>query len=100
MILESAMLYIRAGLESDFEQDFAKASAIISSMSGYLGHELYKCMESDHQYLLHVRWNSLEDHTIGFRGSAEYLEWKQLLHHYYEPFPVVEHFQRVNLNQV
>ncbi|WP_211746680.1 antibiotic biosynthesis monooxygenase [Paenibacillus sp. Marseille-Q4541] len=97
MILESAMLHITKGNESAFELDFAKASSIISNMRGYISHELYKCMETDHQYLLLVRWETLEDHTIGFRGSEGYLEWKQLLHHYYDPFPKVEHFEQVHL---
>ncbi|MEF3351988.1 antibiotic biosynthesis monooxygenase [Paenibacillus sp. GYB006] len=97
MILESAMLYVTKGNESAFEQDFAKASTIISSMTGYIHHELYKCMETDHQYLLLVQWETLEDHTIGFRGSEGYQQWKEILHHYYDPFPVVEHFVKVSL---
>jgi hypothetical protein len=40
----------------------------------------------------------LEDHTIGFRQSAAYQEWRKLLHHFYDPFPVVEHFRKVELN--
>jgi heme-degrading monooxygenase HmoA len=39
-----------------------------------------------------VWWNRLEDHTVGFRGSPEYQEWKRLLHHFYDPFPEVEHY--------
>jgi heme-degrading monooxygenase HmoA len=43
-----------------------------------------------------VYWQSLEDHTVGFRGSASYQEWKKLLHHYYDPFPTVEHYEQIN----
>ena len=67
-------------------------------MKGYIRHSLSRCLETDIQYLLLVEWETLEDHTIGFRGSAEYAEWKALLHHYYDPFPVVEHYEPVNLD--
>ncbi|MOA65193.1 hypothetical protein D3C78_1914890 [compost metagenome] len=64
-------------------------------MKGYVHHELQKCLEKENKYVLLVRWETLEDHTIGFRGSEEYQAWKALLHHYYDPFPVVEHFVSV-----
>lgn len=91
------MLHVKPNLESDFEADFKKASKIISSIKGYLSHELHRCIEVKGKYLLLVRWESLESHTVGFRGSAEYQEWKKLLHHFYDPFPTVEHFQEVEI---
>ena len=51
------------------------------------------CLENPHRYLLLVRWETLEAHTEGFRGSPEYQRWRALLHHFYEPFPTVEHYQ-------
>jgi heme-degrading monooxygenase HmoA len=97
MILEAVMLHIKPGLESDFEAAFKIASKIISSIDGYLSHQLHRCIEVQGKYLLLVRWETLESHTVGFRGSAEYQEWKKLLHHFYEPFPTVEHFQKVEI---
>jgi heme-degrading monooxygenase HmoA len=97
MILEAAMLQVKLGMEQEYEDAFRKASYIISSMKGYIDHELQKCMEVKGKYLLLVKWESLEDHTIGFRQSAEYQEWKKLLHHFYDPFPTVEHFEKVDL---
>lgn len=97
MILEAVMLLIKPGLESDFEATFKKASKIISSMDGYLSHELHKCIEVQGKYLLLVRWETLESHTVGFRSSAEYQEWKERLHHFYEPFPTVEHFEEIKI---
>jgi len=91
------MLSVKEGLENEFEASFKEASFIISAMPGYLSHELHRCLEVKGKYLLLVRWNSLEDHTIGFRGSPEYQEWRRLLHHFYEPFPTVEHFEQVEL---
>ncbi|MDZ7967226.1 MAG: antibiotic biosynthesis monooxygenase [Nostoc sp. DedSLP03] len=97
MILEAVMLLIKPGLESDFEAAFKKASKIISSMDGYLSHELHKCIEVQGKYLLLIRWKTLESHTVGFRSSVEYQEWKKLLHHFYEPFPTVEHFEEIEI---
>lgn len=91
------MLNIKAGLSDDFELAFKQASSIISSMDGYLSHELHRCMEAKGKYLLLVRWETLEAHTVGFRGSSNYQEWKKLLHHFYDPFPTVEHFQAIDL---
>lgn len=100
MILEAVMLNVKVGYEQDFETAFQKASSIISSMNGCLSHELHKCLEVKGKYLLLVRWKNLEDHTIGFRESLDYQKWKRLLHHFYDPFPIVEHFEPVELDRV
>ena len=92
MILEVARLDIVPGREGAFERAFAQAAPIIASLRGYAGHELRPCVETSSRYLLLVRWESLEDHTVGFRESPEYARWKALLHHFYEPFPEVEHY--------
>lgn len=97
MILEACILIVKPGMEEDYEVAFKKASHLISSMNGYLGHELQKCIEVKGKYILLVKWNTLEDHTIGFRQSPEYQEWRKLLHHFYDPFPTVEHFENVQL---
>jgi heme-degrading monooxygenase HmoA len=92
MILEVAILPVIAGKNEQFEDAFHQASAIISSMKGYISHELQTCLEDGNKYLLLVQWETLEDHTVGFRGSVEYQEWRKLLHHFYDPFPEVEHY--------
>ncbi len=97
MILEVAILEVKPGMELQFENDFIKASKYISAIEGYFSHDLHRCLEQPNKYLLKVRWRTLEDHTIGFRTSPEYLEWKALLHHYYNPFPIVEHYENVSL---
>ena len=93
MILEVAILNIKEGLSEEFENNFSIAKSIISSMAGYIAHELKKCIEQEDKYILLVQWETLEDHEIGFRKSEEYQQWKALLHHFYEPFPVVEHYK-------
>ena len=95
MILELAPLHIRAGQAAQFEAAFLRAQRIISHMPGYISHELRRCLERPDEYVLLVRWQSLEAHEVGFRQSPEYQEWKQLLHHFYEPFPVVSHYEAV-----
>lgn len=97
MILESAMLQVKLGQEAKFENAFREASQIISAMNGYISHELQRCINVKGKYLLLVQWGALEDHTIGFRQSEQYERWKQLLHHFYEPFPTVEYFEAVKL---
>jgi heme-degrading monooxygenase HmoA len=95
VILEVAILDVKPGLTVEFEAAFKTASVIIASMPGYVSHELQRCLETKNRYLLLVRWQKLEDHTIGFRQSPEYQEWRSLLHHFYNPFPIVEHYEVV-----
>jgi heme-degrading monooxygenase HmoA len=95
MILEVAILDVIPGQENEFQDAFAKASPIISSMSGYVSHQLQRCIENQNRYILLVNWEKLEDHTVGFRGSERYQEWKKLLHHFYDPFPTVEHYELI-----
>lgn len=95
MILEVAILDVKPGQQADFETAFAEAQAIISGMPGYVSHQLQRCLEQDSRYILLVNWERLEDHTEGFRQSDEYQRWRALLHHFYDPFPVVEHYRLV-----
>jgi heme-degrading monooxygenase HmoA len=95
MILEVAILNVRTAQMADFEAAFRQASPLIASMGGYISHELQRCLETPNRYILLVHWQRLEDHTVGFRGSPEYQEWKRLLHHFYDPFPTVEHYQLI-----
>ena len=97
MILEVAILDVKPGEEADFEAAFKLAEKIISSMPGYIVHELKKCIEKSNRYILLVSWEKLEDHTVGFRQSGEYQKWKRLLHHFYDPFPVVQHYSEIQL---
>ena len=92
MITEQAVLDVKPGEEADFEAAFARAQTLIASMAGFESLRLLRCIERPNRYLLLVEWARIEDHTDGFRGSAEYEEWRRLLHHFYDPFPTVEHF--------
>jgi len=95
MILEHAVLEVVPGEEGFFEEAFSRAKSIISASAGFRSLRLGRCTERAGRYLLLVEWDQLEDHTEGFRGSAAYQEWKGLLHHFYDPFPAVDHYQDV-----
>jgi heme-degrading monooxygenase HmoA len=95
MILEAAPLQVKAGQAKAFEAAFREAQAIIASMPGYRSHELQRCLEREGHYLLLVRWETLAAHEEGFRKSPQYQAWKKLLHHFYDPFPTVSHYELV-----
>ncbi|MGA9882906.1 MAG: antibiotic biosynthesis monooxygenase [Candidatus Acidiferrales bacterium] len=93
MILEVAILNVRPGQEAAFEDAFRDARRFIEASPGFGGLEVRRCVETSNRFLLLVRWRAIEDHTVGFRQSAEYQEWRRRLHHFYDPFPTVEHYQ-------
>lgn len=94
MILEAAALCVKPGRFEAFEAAFREAQSIISSMPGYRSHELQRCLERRGQYLLLVRWDSVAAHEEGFRRSPQYQRWRELLHHFYDPFPTVLHYEQ------
>ncbi|MFI6847447.1 antibiotic biosynthesis monooxygenase family protein [Kitasatospora sp. NPDC050467] len=94
MILESALLDVVPGREEAFLAAFAEARPLIAAQSGFRWLELRRCLDEGRgsRFLLQVEWERLEDHTEGFRRSAEYERRRELLHRFYEPFPEVEHY--------
>lgn len=93
MVLEHAVLEVKPGHGAEFERAFAVAEPIMNRAKGHISHDLLRCMEQEDRYLLLVEWETLEDHTEGFRGAPEYEEWRGLLHHFYDPFPEVDHYE-------
>ena len=92
MILESAILDVKPGGAEAFESAMQEARPLIAATPGFISIAVKRCMETPNRYLLLVEWETLEAHTIGFRQSPRYQQWRALLHHFYEPFPTVEHF--------
>lgn len=92
MILEAAVLNVKRGQGAAFERAMAEARPLIAATPGFKGIEVRPCLETPGRYLLLVWWEKLEDHTVGFRQSDRYPEWRERLHHFYEPFPLVEHY--------
>ncbi|HEX5368963.1 MAG TPA: antibiotic biosynthesis monooxygenase [Dehalococcoidia bacterium] len=95
MVLEVAILDVKPSEVSAFEAAFGEAVGIISASPGFESLELQRSIESESRYILLGRWRTLEDHTQGFRGSEAYQRWRALLHHFYDPFPAVEHYEPV-----
>lgn len=92
MVLEIAHLDVKPGETEQFEEAFQQASPLIAATPGYIRHRLDKCIETTTRYVLLVEWETLEAHTVGFRQGKNYPEWRRLLHHFYDPFPLVEHY--------
>ncbi|MFN3231597.1 MAG: antibiotic biosynthesis monooxygenase family protein [Alphaproteobacteria bacterium] len=92
MILEHAILNVKPGQEAAFEAAMADARPLIAASEGFGGIEVRPCLEQPGQYLLLVWWDTVDDHEIGFRGSDRYQRWRALLHDFYDPFPVVQHY--------
>ncbi len=92
MILEHAILNVRPGQSKEFEAAMAKARPLIEATPGFQKMELRPCVETKDRYLLLVWWSTVEAHTVGFRQSDRYAEWRAALHHFYQPFPVVQHY--------
>lgn len=93
MILELATIDIKPGTNRNFEHNLGLAQAVISRAEGYLGHQFQRCIEQENRYILLIRWDSLEAHTIGFRGGELFKEWRGLIGSFFENPPVVQHFE-------
>jgi heme-degrading monooxygenase HmoA len=93
MILELADIRIHTGQQAAFEAALAQgAASVIAHAHGYLGHTLHRGIESPERFLLQVRWETLEDHTVGFRGSPAFAQWRAIVGPFFAGPPVVEHF--------
>lgn len=95
MITEHAVLEVVPGREAEFIAAMEKAKSLIARSPGFAGLRVERCLERPSCFLLLAGWERLADHTEGFRGSPAYDEWRAALHHFYDPFPVVEHFETV-----
>lgn len=91
MILEIAQIEVKAGMEAAFEDGVTKAAPIFQRARGCKGMELQRSLEQPARYRLFVRWQALENHTVDFRGSADFQEWRKLVGHCFERPPEVEH---------
>jgi heme-degrading monooxygenase HmoA len=92
MILEHALLQVRAGEQAEFETAMVQAKPLIAASPGFLGIEVRRSMEQPGLYLLLVQWESIAHHRDGFRKSDRYGKWSGLLHRFYHPMPRVDYF--------
>jgi heme-degrading monooxygenase HmoA len=95
MVLEAALLQVKAGEETAFEEAMRRAAPVIAAAAGYLGLSVQRCVETQGRYLLLVRWETLESHTVAFRRSAAFAEWRSIISPYFASAPLVEHYEEV-----
>ncbi len=93
MVIEHAVFDIKEDKRAAFESAFAQGALLISASPGYISHGIHGCIETPGRYLILIRWRTREDHTVGFRNSANYPDFKKLLHPFMDPFPLIEHFE-------
>jgi heme-degrading monooxygenase HmoA len=86
---------VKAGEEAAFEDAMHRAAPVIADAAGYTVHTLERCVETQGCYLLLVRWETLAAHTVGFRGSPAFAEWRAIISPYFASAPLVEHYEEV-----
>ncbi len=93
MILEIADIRVKPGTQAEFEAAVQKgANKVIAKAKGFMGYKINKAVESPERYILMVFWQTLENHTVDFRQSPAFQEWRALVGPYFAGPPVVEHF--------
>jgi quinol monooxygenase YgiN len=95
MILEIAQIEIKPGLEAEFEAGVAKAAPVFKRAKGCTSLSLQRSAEKPTRYRLFVGWQTVENHTVDFRGSADFQEWRKLVAHCFASPPEVEHVREV-----
>ncbi len=95
MILEIAQIAVKPGLEAAFEEGVRKAAPLFRRAKGCHGLELQRSIEKPARYRLFVRWETLENHTVDFRGSEDFKAWRELVGHCFDGAPEVEHTSQV-----
>jgi heme-degrading monooxygenase HmoA len=94
LILEVADIRIEPGRQAEFEAAIAHgAGVVIPQAEGYLGHQIQRCIETPGRYLLMIRWQTLEHHTVGFRGGPLFPQWRTIVGPFFVAPPQVEHFE-------
>lgn len=92
MIVESAEIAVKPGMEQQFEAGFRQAVPLFERARGCLSLQLHRGIEQPLTYRLLVEWSTLEDHTVHFRGSEDFQEWRRLVGPCFDGAPVVTHF--------
>jgi len=93
MILEIAEIRISPGQQAAFDEALQRAvTTVLSQAKGMRGYKINKCIESPERYVLQIFWDTLEDHTVGFREGPLFAQWRAIIGPYFASPPLVEHF--------
>jgi heme-degrading monooxygenase HmoA len=95
MIMEIAQIDVKPGMEAEFETGVKNAAPLFKRAKGCTGMALQKSHEKPQRYRLFVKWDTLENHTVDFRSSADFQEWRKLVGHCFASPPDVEHVKEV-----
>ena len=96
MILEIADIRIQPGREAEFEEAIRRATAtVLPKANGAHGFQVHKCIETPQRFVLQIVWDTLEDHTVGFRQGPLFAEWRAIIGPFFASPPHVEHFTLV-----
>ena len=95
MIMEIAQIDVKPGMEAEFENGVKSAAPLFKRAKGCTGMALQKSHEKPQRYRLFVKWDTLENHTVDFRGAADFQEWRKLVGHCFASPPDVEHVTEV-----
>ena len=95
MILEIATIEVIPGQEEQYAAAFLQAAEIIAVKKGYISHELQRCIEDPSRFIVMIKWETLEDHTVGFRESPEFQQWRALIGPFFNSPPEVKHYENV-----
>ena len=97
MILEIADIRIHPGQNAAFEEAIQRGlRTVIGGAKGFQGYKVNRGIESPERYVLQIFWDTLEDHTVGFRQSDAFTQWRAIVGPFFAGAPVVEHFDLVN----
>lgn len=100
MILEVADIRIQPGQQAAFDEAIQHGlSTVIAQAKGCIGWQVHKGIESPERYVLQVFWETLEDHTVHFRGGPLFAQWRAIVGPFFAAPPVVEHFELVGRSQ-
>ena len=100
MILELADIRIHPGQNAAFEEAVERGlKAVIYSAKGFQGYKVNRGLESKERYILQIFWDTLEDHTIGFRQSPAFADWRAIVGPFFAGPPTVEHFELVTKSE-
>lgn len=95
MILEIATIDVIPGSEAEYITAFNRAKELLPKNSGYISHELRRCLEMPSRFLVMIKWQSLDDHMLGFRQSEDFLKWRALIGPFFNSPPDIKHYEIV-----
>lgn len=96
MILEIADIRITPGRQADFDAAIVRGlTTVISRATGFRGYKVNRCIETPERYVLMIYWETLENHTVDFRGGPLFAEWRAIVGPFFAQPPLVEHFDLV-----